>query len=114
MTAMEQDKPTVEGLMALADQLRAYADRLAQPSAPDIFDPQFVAGYKAGHADGRKRAALASAPAALSDEQIDKILSTPIPGGSQARDWFLPHELPKGLANVRNVVRALLAASHKR
>lgn len=47
----------------------------------------------------------------LSDEQVDRILSTQIPGGSAARDWFLPHEAPKGLANVRDVVRRMVATA---
>jgi hypothetical protein len=49
----------------------------------------------------------------VTDEQIDRILSTVQPGGSQARDWFLPHEHPKGLENVRNVVRSMLSAAPK-
>lgn len=47
----------------------------------------------------------------LTDEQVDRMLGAYIPGGSSARDWFLPHELPQGLVNVRNVVRAMFAAS---
>lgn len=47
----------------------------------------------------------------LTDEQVDRMLSAPIPGGSQARDWFLPHEAAKGLANVRNVVRAMVRSA---
>ena len=43
-----------------------------------------------------------------SDVDIDRILSTPIPGGSSARDWFLPHEQEKGLRNVRDVVRRMM------
>lgn len=50
-------------------------------------------------------------PGALTDEQCDFLLGTQIPGGSQARAWFLPHEQPKGLANVRDVVRRLVAAA---
>lgn len=45
----------------------------------------------------------------LSDDQVDRILQTQMPGGSRAADWFLPHEHPKGLANVRDVVRRMLA-----
>lgn len=44
----------------------------------------------------------------LSDVDIDRALSTPIPGGSAARDWFLPHESERGLANVRDVVRRMV------
>ena len=56
------------------------------------------------------RAALSrSTPAALTDEQIDRALSVQIPGGSAARDWFLPHETPQGLQNVREVVRCMFA-----
>lgn len=47
----------------------------------------------------------------LSDGEIDRLLSTPIPGGSAARDWFLPHDTEQGLANVRTVVRLMLAAA---
>jgi len=57
---------------------------------------------------------LQPAPAAekeLTDKEVDRILSTPIPGGSVARDWFLPHEQARGLANVRNVVRRMLDAA---
>lgn len=42
------------------------------------------------------------------DEQVDSILAAVVPGGSQARDWFLPHDTDKGLANVRQVVRLML------
>lgn len=48
-------------------------------------------------------------PVAGGDEQIDRLLDTVVPGGSQARDWFLPHDTEKGLANVRTVVRLMLA-----
>lgn len=44
----------------------------------------------------------------ISDDQVDRLLDTPIPGGSAARDWFLPHETPRGLNNVRDVVRAMV------
>lgn len=47
----------------------------------------------------------------LTDAQVDRILSTVQPGGSHARDWFLPHEHPKGLENVRNVVRSMIVAA---
>lgn len=50
-----------------------------------------------------------SAP--LTDAQVDRMLSAPIPGGSAARDWFLPHDYPQGLRNVRDVVRAMAAAA---
>lgn len=43
----------------------------------------------------------------LTDEQVDKLLSIRVPGGSEIRDWFLPHDLPKGLENVRNIIRAI-------
>ena len=54
-------------------------------------------------------APAAEVPEAMGDAEIDKLLSTSIPGGSQARDWFLPHDTEKGLANVRDVVRLMLA-----
>ncbi|MCA3225965.1 MAG: hypothetical protein ING52_10710 [Burkholderiales bacterium] len=41
----------------------------------------------------------------LSDEPIEQILCTPIPGGSQARAWFLPHADDLGSKSARNVVR---------
>jgi hypothetical protein len=44
----------------------------------------------------------------MTDAEIDKVLSTAIPGGSAARDWFLPHDTERGLENVRNVVRRML------
>lgn len=44
----------------------------------------------------------------MTDEEVDKLLSTPIPGGSQARDWFLPHDTDRGLENVRDVVRRMM------
>lgn len=57
--------------------------------------------------------ALQSQPAAagVSDAEINRILSTPIPGGSVASHWFLPHDTGKGLANVRDVVRAMLTSA---
>lgn len=47
----------------------------------------------------------------LTDSQVDRMLSAPIPGGSSARDWFLPHDTERGLGNVRDVVRAMLSAA---
>lgn len=47
----------------------------------------------------------------ISDDEIDRLLGTLIPGGSQARDWFLPHESERGLSNVRDVVRRILNAA---
>lgn len=47
----------------------------------------------------------------MTDEQIDRALSTVIPGGSQARDWFLPHESDRGLQNVRQVVRLMIESA---
>lgn len=44
----------------------------------------------------------------LSDEEVDRMLRAVIPGGSSARDWFLPHESERGLKNVRDVVRAMV------
>lgn len=44
----------------------------------------------------------------MKTELIDKLLSTRIPGGSEARDWFLPHEQERGLENVREVVRLMI------
>lgn len=69
----------------------------------------------------RKRAEIAEAklegwqlvPKEPTDAEVDRMLSARIPGGSLARDWFLPHDLPKGLTNVRGVVRAMLAAATK-
>ena len=49
----------------------------------------------------------------MSDEQIDKLLSTRIPGGSSTRDWFLPHDTQRGLENVRDVVSRLVAAERE-
>jgi integrase len=51
--------------------------------------------------------------AGLTDAEIDRLLSARIPGGSAARDWFLPHESERGLENVRDVVRALLSAAQR-
>lgn len=48
----------------------------------------------------------------LTDKQIDAILSTAIPGGSCARDWFLPHETDRGLANIREVVRLMVERAY--
>lgn len=47
----------------------------------------------------------------MTDADIDRLLSTPVPGGSQARDWFLPHDTERGLANVREVVRRIITAA---
>jgi len=44
---------------------------------------------------------------------LDKLLNTPIPGGSQARDWFIPHDTERGTANVREVVRLMLERQHR-
>lgn len=50
----------------------------------------------------------------MKNEEVDRLLSTPIPGGSQARDWFLPHDTERGLDNVRDVVRRIVAADRER
>ena len=50
----------------------------------------------------------------MTNQEIDKLLSTPIPGGSQARDWFIPHDTERGLENVRDVVRRIVAANQER
>lgn len=44
----------------------------------------------------------------ITDAEIDSLLSTHIPGGSGARDWFLPHESEKALDNVRAAVRLMI------
>lgn len=46
----------------------------------------------------------------LTDEQIAKMLRTPIPGGSNAADWFLPHDSERGKENIYDVVRRMFAA----
>ena len=48
----------------------------------------------------------------MTNEEVDRILSARVPGWSEVRDWFLPHETDRGLENVRNIVR--LIASTKR
>ncbi len=48
----------------------------------------------------------------MTNEEVDKILSAKVQGGSEVRDWFLPHETDRGLENVCNIVR--LIASTKR
>ena len=50
----------------------------------------------------------------MTDEEIDRILSTPVPGGAQARDCFLPHDSERGRENVRNVVRCMMAVVQER
>lgn len=49
----------------------------------------------------------------MTNEEVDRLLSTAIPGGSQARDWFLPHDTKRGLENVRDVVRRLVAGERE-
>ena len=46
----------------------------------------------------------------MTNEEVDKILSARVPGGSEVRDWFLPHETDRGLENVRNIVRIIASA----
>lgn len=48
----------------------------------------------------------------MKDEEADRLLDTPIPGGSQARDWFLPHDTSRGRQNVRDVVRRMVESAH--
>lgn len=50
----------------------------------------------------------------LSDDFVDWVLQTPIPGGSVAAHWFLPHETDIGLTTVRNVVRRMVGAALSR
>lgn len=49
----------------------------------------------------------AAAPVRLTDENIDRALSERVPGGSEVRDWFLPHDTDRGHANILTVVRAI-------
>ena len=37
----------------------------------------------------------------MTNEEVDRILSARVPGWSEVRDWFLPHETDRGLENVR-------------
>ena len=55
-----------------------------------------------------KRNPLVNEVIHLTDDTIDKALSTAIPGGSIADNWFLPHETKRGMQNVREVVRLML------
>lgn len=47
------------------------------------------------------------------DPYIDHLLSITVPGGSHARDWFIPHQLPMAENNVRDVVRRMLWQAHQ-
>ena len=47
----------------------------------------------------------------VTERQIDLALRARIPGGSNAEDWFLPHESKKAKANIRDVVKAMLSAA---
>lgn len=49
----------------------------------------------------------------LPDDQVDRILLGRVPGGSTVSAWFLPHATPKGLANVRDVVRIIIGENAK-
>lgn len=55
-------------------------------------------------------AAAFPAPGPMSNEAVDRLLSLTVPGGSQVRDWFLPHDHERGLENVRGVVRRMVEA----
>lgn len=46
-------------------------------------------------------------PVRLTDKNIDRALSERVPGGSEVRDWFLPHDTDRGHANILTVVRAI-------
>lgn len=49
----------------------------------------------------------------FTDAEVDALLRTRIPGGSEAAAWFAPHEgNDKAKANIRYVVRALIAAAN--
>ena len=48
-----------------------------------------------------------AAPVRLTDKNIDRALSERVPGGSEVRDWFLPHDTDRGHANILTVVRAI-------
>lgn len=49
----------------------------------------------------------------MTNDDIDRLLDTPVPGGSRVRDWFLQHESEAGLSNVRQVVRLMFAESER-
>lgn len=68
------------------------------------------AGWNNGNAMAPlNRGEAISARRELTDAEIDKMLRARIPGGSDARDWFLPHESDQAQANIRAVVRAMFA-----
>jgi len=46
----------------------------------------------------------------MTNEEVDRILSARVPGGSEVRDWFPPHETDRGLENVRNIIRIIASA----
>lgn len=46
-----------------------------------------------------------------SEADIDRALMARIPGGSNARDWFLPHDSERAKQNIRDVVKAMLSAA---
>lgn len=45
------------------------------------------------------------------DDAVRRFLAAAVPGGSTVADWFLPHETPRGIENVRAAVRLGLAAA---
>lgn len=48
----------------------------------------------------------------LTDEDIDKLLKWPVPGGSHIADWFIPHESKRGKENIVYIIRTLLSAAN--
>lgn len=48
-------------------------------------------------------------PMDLANAQVDRILLASIPGGSTALAWFLPYANERGLNNIRDVVRRMVA-----
>ena len=81
-------------------------DQIKAEYASNDYNPELLLQHLLHHVEARS----ASVPE-VTDAQIDRLLSVRVPGGSEARDWFLPHESEKGLENVRQVVRLMLAAA---
>jgi len=47
----------------------------------------------------------------LTDEDIDKLLKWPVPGGSRIADWFIPHKSDRAKENIVYIIRTLLSAA---
>lgn len=103
------DKTRADALEAIFDE--HYCDEWDGKNPSYTSAESLRQAIAKAHALGASTALSAVGLTAPTEQMIDMALAANIPGGSDARDWFLPHESDKAKRNIRDVVRAMLSAA---